>query len=128
MYAIRKEIPTDEKSEIEKTIQCYFHGTYEADAEKIRSAFHPKAVISGFFDGEYTEWDLEAFIQRVTSQPSQKSNHEVFKKEIVNIEVADRTAIVRAVAPAFGHVFTDFITLINTENGWKIRHKSFTNR
>ncbi len=113
--------------QIHDTIQNYFRGTYEANEEKIRLAFHDKAVISGFFDGVYTEWSLDEFVERVKSQPSQLSQKEVFAKKIISVDKKENIAIVKAIAPAYGHNFSDFISLIKTEEGWKIRHKSFTN-
>ena len=112
---------------IEETIQNYFWGTYEADGQKIRSAFHEKAIVSGLFDGEYTEWNLDEFIKRVVSRPSPSSLNEVFSKKIMGIEQKDNIAFVNAFAPAYGYNFTDYIILIKTEDDWKIRHKSFTN-
>ena len=117
----------NQDQQIDKAIQNYFWGTYEADEEKIRAAFHEKAVISGFFDGAYKEWNLNEFIEAVKSRPSASSQKEAFSKKIVSIKRKDNIAVVHALAPAYGNEFTDFISLIKTGNGWKIRHKSFTN-
>ena len=118
---------SDNLAEIKKPIMDYFSGTYEANAEKIRGAFHPKAMIAGFFDGKYVEWTLDEFVKRITSQQSAKENNEPFAKKILSYEKAGEIAYVKAYAPAFGHEFIDIISLIKTSEGWKIRHKQFTN-
>jgi hypothetical protein len=118
---------TSELADIQRPVELYFYGTYEADEQKLRNAFHEKAYITGFFSGDYVEWCLTEFIDRILSKPSQKEASEPFAKRILSIEQKDSMAFVKAQAPAFGHQFTDFILLVKTAQGWKIRHKSFTN-
>ncbi|WP_051261190.1 nuclear transport factor 2 family protein [Desulfovibrio inopinatus] len=112
---------------ITQPVLWYFEGTFEADEKKIRRAFHEDAMIVGFFDGKYTQWTLDEFVERVLSRPSQKQSGEPYVKRILALEQKENIAFVQAYAPAFGHEFTDFISLINTTTGWKIRHKQFTN-
>ena len=52
---------SNDKEQIEKTVQVYFDSMYESDSEKVDKAFHPSAMISGNFGGSFSEMTREAF-------------------------------------------------------------------
>ena len=64
---------SNDKEQIEQTVQVYFDSMYESDSEKVDKAFHPSAMISGNFGGSFSEMTREAFGKFVASQqPSPK--------------------------------------------------------
>ena len=64
---------SNDKEQIEQTVQVYFDSMYESDSEKVDKAFHPSAMISGNFGGSFSEMTREAFGKFVASQqPRQK--------------------------------------------------------
>src|SRR5579872_5980959 len=120
MLAIYKEL-------IIQTIELYFRGTYEGNADKLKRAFHPEAHISGKIDGEEFDWPLSDFIARVTSQKSAFEKKEVFDKKITHIEGDNRKATVQARVAVGDRIFNDEIFLEIQSNGdWLIRNKTFT--
>ena len=38
---------TDDRSAIEQTVQTYFDGLYEGDADKLASVFHESSALTG---------------------------------------------------------------------------------
>lgn len=111
--------------DIEATIDLYFKGSYEADASKLKRAFHPDAHITGNFKGEIVDWSLEQFIARLESQPSGAERGEMYDKKILSIDVKGAIALVKAQVVVAGVVFTDYISLLKLNEAWVIRHKSF---
>ena len=110
---------------IEATVVLYFKGSYEADASKLKRAFHPNAHITGNFKGQIVDWSLEQFIARLQNQPSAAKAGEVYDKKILSIDRTGSIAMVKAQVVVAGAVFTDYISLLNLEGAWVIRHKSF---
>lgn len=115
-----------EKEVITEIVKSYFLGTYHGDAEKLRNIFHPDAHVTGIFHGQIVDWNLNDFIQRVTSGKSAAENNEKFNKEILFIDQMNDAAIVRARVVVGENTFTDYITLLRIDGKWKIRNKSFT--
>ena len=66
-----------DKTGIEQTVQVYFDSMYESDPEKVNQSFHPSAMITGSFDGNFSEMSREDFGKFVASQqpsPKEKGN------------------------------------------------------
>ncbi|MFT6834737.1 MAG: hypothetical protein ACJA0H_000769 [Francisellaceae bacterium] len=51
---------TNSITQIQSCIEDYFIGTYEADVERIRKAFHPECQITGFINESYIAMDLNS--------------------------------------------------------------------
>lgn len=115
-----------DKQMITEVVQQYFNGTYQGDAEKLRSIFHPQAHIVGSINGEIVDWPVEDFITRVTSATSAAEKKEKFDKKIVTIDITGEAAMVKAQVQVGEYLFTDYITLLKMGKQWIIRHKSFS--
>lgn len=126
-YVETKSAQPEDIKAIEKAVNLYFRGTYNANEDEIRAAFYENSRITGFFDGSYIEWNLDEFIGRVLGMPSQKEMGDTFRKNIVFIDQHASIAIVKAYSPAMHYEFYDYITLARLGQEWKIIHKSFTN-
>ena len=111
---------------IRTTVDGYFQGTYQADSNKLRESFHPEAHITGNFDGQYVDFSLEDFIDRVC-QANAKAANEKYDKQIIDIQFSADIAVVKAKVLVGGSYFLDYISLINIAGDWKTRHKIFTN-
>lgn len=111
---------------IKEVIDNYFLGTYHGNEEQLRKAFHPNARITGLFKGEYCDWSLDEFIQRVTTTPTAALKNEPYEKKIIFLDQTVDAAMVRAHVLVAGIAFTDYITLLRIDGKWQIRNKSFT--
>ncbi|MCD6047130.1 MAG: hypothetical protein K0S08_777 [Gammaproteobacteria bacterium] len=113
------------KEKITQTIQDYFLGAYQGETEKLLRAFHPAAHITGLFKGQYVDWTLNDFIQRVTERPTAADKNDPYQKEIVSLDITENAAIAKAKVVVGGIVFIDYITLLNINGQWCIRNKCF---
>ena len=46
---------SNDKEQIEQTVQVNFDSMYESNPEKVDKAYHPRAKISGNFGGSFSE-------------------------------------------------------------------------
>jgi hypothetical protein len=118
---------TDDHYAIKEIVNLYFKGTYEGNADLIKKAFHPGAHITGILQGQYYDWTLTDFIERVTQTPTPALKKEPYNKEIINIDFQNEAAMVKARVAVGDYIFTDYITLLKIDGRWIIRNKSFTN-
>lgn len=110
---------------IQKTVELYFKGTYEGNTKILQEAFHEEAHITGHFQGQYYDWSLKQFIERILSFPIPAQTGELYDKKILSLDSTDRAAMVKAKVVVSGHTFIDYITLLKINDKWVIRHKSF---
>lgn len=112
--------------EITEIVKLYFKGTYQGDAAQLKRAFHPDAHITGILNGEFFDWTLLDFIERITKEPSAESKDEKYDKEILSIDKTKDAAMVKARVIVGPYIFIDYITLLKINGQWIIRNKSFT--
>lgn len=111
---------------VKKVINTYIEGTYNADREKLESAFHEKAVMNGYMGDELIITSPEAFIEDVTSKPSMKSQDVNYSTKLLEVNMVDKiaTAVIYE-SGFFGSIcFEDHFQLIFDEE-WKIVSKLF---
>ena len=111
---------------IRRTVDGYFKGTYQGDEAQLKRAFHPEARITGIINGQFFDWTLTEFINRVTATPTAENKKEPYNKEILFIDRTNHAAMVKARVLVGGLKVTDYITLLKINGNWLIRHKSFT--
>lgn len=114
---------TNDIDRVKEVVNKYFCSTHIADIKTLQRIFHPQAFISGTIDGQYYDWPLGSFLQRVSSANFKVDS--VYDKQILNIECLDTIAFVKAHVVVEPYTFIDFITLVKIDNDWFIRHKSF---
>lgn len=112
--------------EITEIVKLYFNGTYQGDAEQLKRAFHPDAHITGLLNGEFFDWTLLEFTERITKEESAQAKDEKYDKEILLIDKTKDAAMVKARVAVGPYIFVDYITLLKINDHWIIRNKSFT--
>ena len=119
-------MPADDKQLIEQTIKVYFDSMYYSSKNKVDQAFHPSAMITGVFGGEFTEMTRDAFGDFVASQqPSPKEKGENERLEILNIDIAGETAVTRVRDDYLGMTFLDTLSLVKIGDQWSIYNKLY---
>ena len=117
---------SDNQALIEKTIQTYFESMYESSKTKVEQAFHPSAMITGVFQGEFTEMTRDAFGDFVASQqPSPKDKGDAEQLEILSLEIAGETAVTRVRDDYLGFTFLDTLSLVKIGDRWSIYNKLY---
>ena len=112
--------------EIQNIVQTYFDSMFESSADHVNAAFHADAKITGYIEGELHSMTRAEFAEFVTGhQPSPKQNGETPSLEIISLETAGATAIVRLRCDYLGLTFLDSLSLLKTDTGWSIYNKLF---
>ena len=116
----------DDKQKIEQGVQLYFDSMYESDPSKVREAFYPNAMITGYLDTGLAEMTVDQFANFVESQsPSPKEKGDEILLEIVSCDIAGSTASVKVRDAYIGHVFLDTLSFLEKDGDWKIYNKLF---
>lgn len=120
-------------NEILEAIQVYLEGCTDPSAAKLRSVFHPQAQLFGIMAGKTIVFYLEAWLERVTGDPKPAAdakisappiNAESWKVKSVKFE--DNIAMAVVVSKFLEVWYTDYLTFLREEQGWKIVNKTFT--
>lgn len=110
--------------EIQAVVQKYFDGTEKGNLELLREAFLPTLELQYVNrQGEFQTITGPDYIARIT--PGREYNR---KGHIVNIDVTDNAATVKAIVDMPNRVFTDYLLLLKVEGEWRISNKIATNR
>ena len=112
--------------EISFLLGDYFDGLYEGDIQKFSNVFHPESQFY-FSDGEsVTDWPRTEYFEMISNRPSPSSQDLIRHDKIISINVsgpATAFAIVQCAIPP--RYFTDYLTLLKVNEGWKIISKTF---
>ena len=120
-------------AELLNVIQTYFEGMTQPDESKLRSIFHPDAQLFGIFDGNPVVFPLDVWINRVTGDPKPAADAKLSSApsdgnewRVQSIEVRETVARIEVVDRFLEVWYTDFMTLLRMEDGWRIVNKTFT--
>ena len=112
--------------EISNLLRDYFDGLYEGDIQKFSNVFHSSSHLY-FSDGEsVTDWPRSEYFEMISKRPSPSSQGLVRHDKILSINIsgpATAFAIVQCAIPP--RYFTDYLTLLKSDEGWQIISKTF---
>ena len=112
--------------EISNLLGDYFDGLYEGDIQKFSNVFHPESHLY-FSDGEtVTDWPRSEYLEMISNRPSPSSQGLTRHDKIISINISGPStafAIVQCAIPP--RYFTDYLTLLKTNEGWQIISKTF---
>ena len=117
---------TQDERDVEALMQRYFDGLYNADSATLRTVFHPDLAYVNATLGTYEVMDLEAYMTRVDNRTSPVAQGEPRDGVIDRITLKDdQVGLVEARARMLGRNYQDLLTLMKTDDGWKVRTKVF---
>lgn len=117
---------TDDIRAIEKTVQTYFDGLYEGDADKIASVFHTVSHLYVANGSEVTDLPREQWLKMVRERPSAKSQNLERRDRIVSIDMSGpETAFVKVECQIPPRYFTDYLSLLKLGQDWRVVSKTF---
>lgn len=116
---------TDERTAIETVVQLYIDGASKGEAEKLKTAFHPKALMFGSVSGQRFDAPITTMIQEVTVNPL--DNDGGYSGRIVAVEQTGDAAIATVEeSGCWGNLsFVDYFALAKIDGSWKIVNKVF---
>ena len=111
---------------IEKVVWTYLDGLYEGDAAKIAKAFHEGSHLYSMHEGGVSDLPREKWLDMVKGRPSPKAKGLKRTDRIVSIDLSGpETAFVKLECSVHPRYFTDYLTLLKLDEGWRVVSKTF---
>jgi hypothetical protein len=119
----------DDRSAIEQTIQTYFDGLYEGDADKLASVFHDSSALTFEHEGALTVLPLAQWLKSVRERPAPRAKGLVRDDAILLIDQSGpTTAFVKVRCQIPPRYFTDYLSLLKIDGRWRVAQKVFATR
>ncbi len=117
---------TNDRADIERTVQAYFDGLYEGNAEKLASVFHDTSALTYEQDGKLVVLPRDAWLTAVRARPSAKSKNLARDDAILSIDQSGpTTAFVKVKCQIPPRYFTDYLNLLKIDGTWRVVQKIF---
>ncbi len=116
----------DEHAAIEQTLQTYFDGLYEGDADKLASIFQESAALTFEQDGRITVLPLAQWLKAVRERPAPRARGLARDDAVLLTDQSGPTtafAKVRCQIPP--RYFTDYLSLLKADGRWLVVQKVF---
>jgi hypothetical protein len=111
---------------VAQVLSEYFDGLYYSDSTRLSRVFHPQAHYVCPTEEVLVHRTIAEYFRIVDTRPSPASRGEPRADRIVSIEFGGPAlAFVRAECSIAPKRFTDFLTLIRTDDRWQIISKVF---
>lgn len=111
---------------VTKTLTDYFDGLYHSDTKILGRVFHPQARYVTATGDELLNLGMDEYLPIVDKREPPAARGEARQDMIQSIDFAGpKTAFARVNCAIGERYFTDFLTLIRTEDGWRIIAKVF---
>jgi len=111
---------------VTETLNTYFDGLYHSDTERLGRVFHPQARYVCATTDELVNLGMDEYFPVVDKREPPAARGEARRDAIQSIDFAGpKTAFARVNCAIGERFFTDFLTLIRTEDGWRIIAKVF---
>lgn len=105
----------------EKTITNYFEGRKNANLIQLKSTFSENANLHTISNDEILTISLENYLNTVNADGSQQVETRILDGDITNNIAYFKTGFIYS-----DKSYTDYLTLVKTQNGWRIISKTFT--
>ncbi len=108
-------------------MEAYFDGLYRADSVALQSVFHADLLYVNATEGRFETHSLDTYLHEIDRRisPMTRGENRAFNIGEVTL-INDRMATVRASATMLARSYEDALTLIPTDDGWRIITKVFT--
>ena len=111
---------------VEKVVWTYLDGLYEGDTSKLAQAFHEVSHLYSVSDGGVADVPREKWFEFVKGRASPKSKGLKRTDRIVSVDFSGpETAFVKVECSIHPRYFTDYLTLLNLNGGWKVVSKTY---
>ncbi|MEX6632182.1 nuclear transport factor 2 family protein [Hyphococcus lacteus] len=109
-----------------RVLKNYYDGLYQCDTQLLETVFHPDAHYHTTSGGEHLCYDMPDYMALIKTRIPPANAGDTYDYSISNISIAgDDTAVATLKCTMMGKHFTDFLSLIRTQNGWQIIAKVF---
>ena len=121
------------EEEIARVVEAsYIHGAFnEQNTEAMRAGFHPIFKIHGVRDGEISTYPIDEWVGAIEKRKAAADYEpQAWEHRFPIIDVTGGAAVVkvelyRVEGDRKTHVYTDYLSLLRFEDGWKITDKVY---
>jgi hypothetical protein len=117
-------VPQNDVEGGEVALNQYFKGHETGRADVMAEAFHPEARLIWMGDEGVRIRALDDWLAGFNDTPAEDEDQR--QRRIVSIDITGNTAIGKLELVYPDVTLIDYMTLLETTEGWKIVHKSFT--
>ena len=107
---------------VTEIVRAYYDGMVEGDEVKLARAFHPRACVVGNEHGALSWSTLDEFVAECKGAVAQAGPLE-WRIEALSFE--GDTALVRLGGQFAGVWYSDDLSMVRTDDAWRIVHKTF---
>ena len=113
--------------DIQELMTRYFDGLYQSDSNILRTVFHDDLTYVNGTAGTYEHMNLEAYMARIDARTSPASRGDVRDEVVERVTLkGDRIGLVEARMTMLGRNYQDLLTLIQTDDEWRVLTKVFS--
>ena len=117
---------SDERAAIEQTLQTYFDGLYEGDADKLGSIFHEASALTFEHEGKVMVLPLAQWLKNVRERPAPRAKGLARDDGILMIDQSGpTTALAKVKCQIPPRYFTDYLNLLKVDGRWIIVQKIY---
>ena len=114
---------------IDALMERYFEGLYHSDSAVLRTVFHPELAYVNATDGNHEFMDLETYMTRIDNREPPAKRGDPRRESVDRVSLTGRQmGLVEARMTMMGRDYQDLLTLIHTDDGWKVITKVFAYR
>lgn len=115
------------EAEVRDLMKLYFDGLYHSNSDVLRAVFHSDLTYVNGTEGTYEHMGLEDYMARIDGRTPPASRADPREEVVERIEFkGDRIGIVEARMTMMGRNYQDLLTIINTDDGWRVLTKVFS--
>ena len=116
-----------ERLEIDALMQRYFDGLYHSDSAVLRTVFHKYLSYVNAISSDHEFLGLEAYMDRIDARIPPASRNDPREEIVERVTLKfGKIGLVEARMVMLGKDYQDLLTLIHTEDGWRVLTKVFT--
>ncbi|WP_299368545.1 nuclear transport factor 2 family protein [uncultured Tateyamaria sp.] len=114
-------------TEVRELMTLYFDGLYHSSSDTLRSVFHTDLTYVNGTADTYEHMGLEDYMARIDARTPPATRGDLREEFIERIEIkGDRIGIVEARMTMLGRNYQDLLTIIKTDDGWRVLTKVFS--
>ena len=102
------------------TVELYKDGHYYSDMEKLKQAFHPKAHIVGYSDGQLLFASRDQYLERRAKRKSSAELGEISYTKILSMDKTDTTVVVKIESQISGTRYVSQLSMLKIDDTWQI--------
>ena len=114
-------------AEVQDLMTRYFEGLYHSNSDILRTVFHPDLAYVNGTEGTYEHMGLDAYMTRIDARTPPASRGDARDAVIERITFkGTRIGMVEARMTMMGRNYQDLLTIIHTDQGWRVLTKVFS--